>query len=97
MNEIFKIDTSLLGKSVPYYVTRAQGKAALILAGKFDAVMQYVDSIPDASEKALAQVALNDTTEWSRESAFLNNAAKAIGLTDKDLDSLFISASKINL
>jgi len=94
---IIKIDTALLKPVVPQSVSRAQGKAALILAGKFDAVIQYVGSIPNASDKELAQVALNDTTEWSRESAFLNNAARAIGLTDQDLDDLFISASKINL
>lgn len=94
---IIKIDPALVKPAAPQSVSRAQGKAALILAGKFDAVMQYVDSIPEASEKALAQVALNDTTEWERESAFLNNAAKAMGLTDQDLDDLFISASKINL
>lgn len=94
---IIKIDAALLKPVVPQSVSRAQGKAALIIAGKFDAVMQYVDRIPDASEKALAQVALNDTTEWTRESAFLNNAAEAIGLTDQDLDDLFISASKIDL
>lgn len=97
MTGFFKIDESLLGKSVPKSVTRAQGKSALIISGKFDAVMQYVDGITDAEQKALAQVALNDTTDWSRESPFLNNAAAAIGLTSEELDDLFVSASKIIL
>src|SRR5690554_5684635 len=47
---------------VPDQVTRAQGKAALIQAGLWQAVLDYVDGIADPTEKALALVALNDTT-----------------------------------
>src|SRR5690554_1861716 len=38
---------------VPQQVTRAQGKAALIAAGLWDAVLGYVDGIADPTEKAL--------------------------------------------
>lgn len=79
------------------FVTRAQGKAALIQSGVWQGVLDFVDSIEDATEKALAEVALNDTTHWQRSSPFLNSAAQALGLTDKQLDQLFIDASKIEL
>lgn len=82
---------------VPQQVTRAQGKAALIQAGLWDAVESYVDSITDPTEKALALVALNDTTHWNRTSPFLNSAAAALGLSDEDLDNLFIQAAEIEL
>lgn len=82
---------------VPQQVTRAQGKSALIMAGLWDDVVSYVDGITDPTEKALALVALNDTTHWQRSSPFLNSASMALGLTDEDLDNLFIQASGLNL
>lgn len=82
---------------IPQQVSRAQGKAALIQAGLWGAVESYVNGIGDAVEKALALVALNDTTHWRRDSPFLNKAAKALGLTDEQLDDLFIEAAKIEL
>lgn len=82
---------------VPQQVTRAQGKAALITSGLWSDVESYVDSITDPTEKALALVALNDTTHWQRSSPFLNSAAAALGLSDEDLDNLFIQASEIEL
>lgn len=82
---------------VPQQVARAQGKAALIQAGLWDAVLEYVDSIADPTEKALALVALNDTTHWQRASPFLNEAASSLGLTEQQLDDLFIQAATIEL
>lgn len=82
---------------VPFSVTRAQGKAALIQAGLWGSVLDYVDSIDDPTERALADVALNDTTEWLRTSPFLAAAADAIGLTPAQLDDLFRDAAAIAL
>lgn len=81
----------------PSQVTRAQGKAALIRSGLWQGVLSYVASIEDETEKAVAEIALNDTTHWQRTSPFLNEAAMAIGLTDEQLDDLFLQASKIEL
>lgn len=78
-------------------VSRAQGKAALIRSGLWQGVLDYVASIEDATEKALAQVALNDTVTWQRTSPFLNTAATALGLTQTQLDDLFVAASEIEL
>lgn len=82
---------------VPQSVSRAQGKAALIQAGLWSAVVAYVDAMTDPTEKALAEVALNDTTEWLRTSPFLNAAATALGLTETQLDDLFRMAATIQL
>ena len=48
-------------------------------------------------ERALAEVALNDTQQWRRDSPFFNAAATALGLTGEQLDALFLAASKIEL
>jgi hypothetical protein len=81
----------------PTVVTRAQGKAALIQAGLWDDVLAYVDAIEDTTQQALARVALDDTTEWRRDSPFLATAAAALGLTDQQLDDLFVAAAAIVL
>lgn len=81
----------------PTVVTRAQGKAALIQAGLWPQVQTYVDAIEDPTQQALARVALEDTTEWRRDSPLLATAASALGLTDEDLDDLFEAAAEIVL
>lgn len=84
-------------RHVPQQVTNAQGAAALIQAGLWQSILDYVDGMQDATEKALAEVALHRTTHWMRTSPFLNNAATALGLSSEDLDNLFIQASEIEL
>lgn len=81
----------------PASVTNAQGSAALIVAGLWTPVLQYVESIADPAQRALAEVALHKTTEWRRDSPFLNSAASALGMTAEQLDALFIAASEIAL
>lgn len=83
--------------NVPKEVSRAQGKSALIQCGLWPSVLTYADSIEDDTQRALADVALNDTTHWQRSSPFLNAAATALGLTNAELDELFIQASKVEL
>lgn len=82
---------------IPSAVTRAQGKAALIQAGLWDGVVAYVAGITDPTEKALAEVALNDTITWRRSSPFLVGAATALGLDAIALDALFTTAAEIEL
>lgn len=85
------------GNPAPASVSRAQGKAALIHAGIWSAVLDYVADIADPTEQALAEVALHDTIDWRRASPFLNSAAAALGLSGDDLDDLFRTASTIEL
>lgn len=81
----------------PRSISRAQGKAALIGAGMWQQVLDFVSTIQDQKERNLAEVALHDTTEWNRDSPFLNTAAVAIGLTPEQMDALFVTAASINL
>lgn len=89
--------TYTLEDYVPQSVTRAQGKAALIQAGLWAAVVGFVDAIEDPIEKAMAEVALNDTLEWKRPSPFLNAAAQALDIDSEALDDLFRAAAQIEL
>ena len=82
---------------VPQSVSRAQGKLALIGAGLWPAAIAFVDGITDPAQKAYAEVALNDTQEWRRDSPFLAAAAAALSISDEQLDALFIAAAEVAL
>ena len=82
---------------VPQSVSRAQGKLALIQAGLWPAAVAFVEGITDPVQKAYAEVALNDTQEWRRDSPFLAAAAAALSLSDEQLDALFIAAAAVTL
>ena len=82
---------------VPQSVSRAQGKLALIGAGLWPAAIAFVDGITDPAQKAYAEVALNDTQEWRRDSPFLASASAALDLSEEQLDTLFITAGGLQL
>ena len=82
---------------VPQSVSRAQGKLALIGAGLWPAALAFVEGITDPVQRAYAEVALNDTQEWRRDSPFLASAAAALELSEAQLDALFITAKEFQL
>lgn len=83
-------------KYVPESVSRAQGKAALYSAGLLQAVEDYIEGLV-GEEKVRATLAFNETNEWRRDSPFLIQAATTLGLTEQQLDNLFILADSIVL
>lgn len=82
---------------IPEKVTRAQGKVVLIRTGLWQPVLDYVAGIADPMQKALAEVALHDAQFWQRNSSLLNQAAEVLGITQEQMDQLFIQASEIAL
>lgn len=82
---------------VPERVSRAQGKAALITVGRWSDALAYVEAMTDPTEKALAEVALNDTTHWRRDSPTMQVMSTALGIASEQMDELFIQASQIEL
>jgi len=83
--------------TVPASVTRAQGKVVLIQMGLWPQVVAYVDAIQDPIQKAIAEVAVYETLHWQRNSPFLNQAASALGITQEQMDQLFIAANQVML
>lgn len=81
---------------VPESVSKAQGKAALLQSGLLGLVEHYIENLSGA-EKTLALIAFNDTTEWRRDSPFLEKAAASLGMTEEHLDNLFVLANSIIL
>lgn len=82
---------------VPFSVSRAQGKAALLAFDLLDGVESYIQSMPDGVDKTLVILAFNETNEWQRNSPFLQQMATSLRLTSEQLDNLFIVAETIIL
>ena len=77
---------------IPQSVTRFQARAALHLAG----LLQSVDAMmSDPSADMLAKLAWQDAQEFKRTSPTVLAMAKALNLTDKQVDDLFVQAAGI--
>ena len=84
------------GPRIPQTVTKRQAKQQLLLAGLLDSVKPAIDAIPDATERALVQIYWDDSQEFERQHPVLIELALgALGLTDEQLDQLFIAASQL--
>lgn len=79
---------------VPTSVTKFQGKAALMNMGMFDQVEQIIEH-PDTPP--LMKLVWREGQEFYRDSDFVKGMAQTIGLTEIDLDNLFIMAGKIKV
>lgn len=78
--------------AVPQIVTRFQARAALHLAGllpQVEALMAHPDT------PVLAKLAWADAQDFKRNSPTIAQMAAALGLTETQLDQLFIQASEI--
>ncbi len=78
--------------TVPQTVSRFQARAALYQAGLFD----QVETLMQNSETPmLARLAWQDAQEFKRQSPTVLAMASALGLTDEQIDELFITAAVI--
>ena len=76
---------------VPNDVSRFQARAALHIAGLLDDVEAAVAAAPDP----LVRIAWADAQSFERSSPTIATLAAAIGLSDTQVDDLFIAAAKI--
>lgn len=72
-----------------------QFHAMLRMTGKRDAVLAAINGMPDGIEKAVAQEKLERSWEFERNDPLLAQLAPAVGLTDKDIDSLWVQALEV--
>ena len=83
--------------SCPASLAMTKGKIALIMSGRWPAILAHVEAIADPTAKAMAEVALHDTLNWERASPTVAQMAEALNMTSGELDQLFISAAKVVL
>lgn len=78
--------------SIPQEVTRFQALAALHTAGLLTTVEAMMDN---PATDTLTVLAWKNAQEFKRTSSMVLNMAQTLGLSDQQLDDLFIAASQI--
>lgn len=77
-------------EDIPQAISRFQARAALLDAGLLaDVEIALADADP------LTQLAWAEAIEWRRDSPTIAAIGDALGLTEEDIDDLFIEADKI--
>jgi len=77
---------------IPATVTRFQALATLAAGGYLDTVHAYIDTLPRSN---ITRLAFENATDWERTSPTVNALATMLGLTDAQIDELFIAAAEV--
>jgi hypothetical protein len=75
-------------------VSPFQAKAALHNAGKLENIISYVNN---QSTDPVVRLAYENATEWKRLSSMISDISSKLGLTDAEVDSLFLAAAQISV
>ena len=84
----------LLQKRIGMNVTPLQAKIALLNADLLSDVEAVID---DPSTDTLIKLAWTNATEYRRLSPMVNGIASVLGLTEHQLDALFVAAATIQV
>jgi hypothetical protein len=79
---------------VPAQVTMRQARLALFNAGKLANVDAAINSLP-SPQKEVAQIEWEFSSTVERGRDITTSIATALGMSEQDLDNLFIEASKL--
>lgn len=77
--------------TIPQVVTAYQAKMALASANLYSTVENTVNTSTDLSLK----IAWNNASTFDRQSPFIISIGQQLGISNTEIDQLFISASKI--
>lgn len=75
---------------IPQSVSKAQGLIALEMAGVLVSIETYMQTAP-----RLEQLAWNNIQQFERQSPLLNTLCTSFGLSQEDVDTLFVNASNV--
>ena len=88
------IDAILSAPVIPRAVTMRQARLALLGAGKLALVDAAIDSMPEPTKSA-ARIEWEYSGEVQRHNGFVAALGPALGLTDAQIDGLFVAAEKL--
>lgn len=81
---------------VPQEITAWQGSTILNQSGLYNDVKAFVDAMPDDATGTQAKIDFYRAAVWKRDWGWLNSVAKgAFGMTDAQIDEMFIAASAL--
>jgi hypothetical protein len=78
---------------IPSTVTRFQALATLAAGGYLDTVHTYIDALPRSN---IQRLAFENAGDWERTSPTVNALAAMLGLTDAQVDELFVAAAQVS-
>lgn len=78
---------------IPQSVTRFQALAVLAAGGYLDTVRTYINTL---DQNNVQRLAWENATDWERSSPTLNALAAMLGLSDTEVDDLFVAASQVS-
>lgn len=78
---------------IPQTVTRFQALAVLAAGGYLPTIRTYIATL---DQDDIIRLAWESAAEWERTSPTLNALAQMLGLTDSQVDELFIAASQVS-
>ena len=78
---------------IPATVTRFQALAVLAAGGYLDTVRTYINTL---DQNNVQRLAWENATDWERTSPTLNALATMLGLTDTEVDDLFVAAAQVS-
>ena len=78
---------------IPQSVTRFQALATLSAAGHLPAIRTYINTL---DQDNITRLAWEAATEWERTSPTLAALATMLGLTDTEVDDLFVAAAQVS-
>lgn len=91
---VFEFGTPGTPSAVPSAVTMRQARLALAGAGKLAAVESAIAALPEP-QKTAAQIEWEYSNEVQRHNGFVSQLAPALGMTEEQLDALFIQAAAL--
>ena len=78
---------------IPATVTRFQALAVLAAGGYLPTIRTYIATL---DQNNVQRLAWENAADWERTSPTLNALAQMLGLTDAQVDDLFIAASQVS-
>lgn len=87
--------TPIPGGAIPQAVTMRQARRALYAAGLLDSVPVVIAEIPDLSQRKAAEIDWEWSQEVQRNWPLIAILGPALGLTDAEIDQLFITAATL--
>jgi len=78
---------------IPASVTRFQALAVLAAGGYLPTIKTYIATL---GEDDITRLAWENATDWERTSPTLNALAAMLGLTDTEVDDLFVAAAQVS-
>jgi hypothetical protein len=80
--------------AVPRIVTMRQARLALLGAGKLAAVNDAINALPSPTKEA-AQIEWEYSQEVNRQNGLVSQLAPLLGMTEADLDALFVAGAAL--